>query len=392
MDKEATEALPATQLEIDKHRFRLRGIRTQQLPGHQTKTTQYRVVWGEHPNRSDSWVNEDDIQILMPRLPCERFFQNSVPQVGRDVMQVHRMRCSRRSKGKKIFEYLVDELSTWITEDQLRISLSPMLFAELKASSPDTLSPAQSKVHPKHPATPINDENCHPSRTPRSPATTSTPPGPARSGNPDTGKRGGKRGHQDLHTETSSETHHSVNTDDSHNACDTGDEDPQPAKRRKRRAAPAATPTTCRRHTPELHLGQPGPLVALSTAPEIDDAQPQADDRCPATFIDNSHHHASRTSRSPSTASEEVPIAEYQEWPFQGFLKRIKIGDDVTYNLECKLPRSRNTFTYRSTPQHWTSSTVEAKEEQGFMDRRRYKAGPDVERRPFVGIHLCCPP
>jgi len=48
-------------------------------------------------------------------------------------MQVHRMRCSRRSKGKKIFEYLVDELSTWITEDQLRISLSPMLFAELKA-------------------------------------------------------------------------------------------------------------------------------------------------------------------------------------------------------------------------------------------------------------------
>jgi len=49
-------------------------------------------------------------------------------------MQVHRMRCSRRSKGKKIFEYLVDELSTWITEDQLRISLSPMLFAELKGN------------------------------------------------------------------------------------------------------------------------------------------------------------------------------------------------------------------------------------------------------------------
>jgi hypothetical protein len=35
-DKEATEALPATQLEIDKHRSRLRGIRTQQLPGRQT--------------------------------------------------------------------------------------------------------------------------------------------------------------------------------------------------------------------------------------------------------------------------------------------------------------------------------------------------------------------
>ena len=30
--------------------------------------------------------------------------------------------------------------------------------------------------------------------------------------------------------------------------------------------------------------------------------------------------------------------AEYEEWPFQGFLKRTKIGDDVTYNLEFKLP------------------------------------------------------
>jgi len=44
IDKEATAALPATQLGIDKHRFRLRGVRVRQLPGRQTKTTQYRVV------------------------------------------------------------------------------------------------------------------------------------------------------------------------------------------------------------------------------------------------------------------------------------------------------------------------------------------------------------
>ncbi len=31
MDKEATDALPTTQTEVDKHHFRLRGIRTQQL-------------------------------------------------------------------------------------------------------------------------------------------------------------------------------------------------------------------------------------------------------------------------------------------------------------------------------------------------------------------------
>ena len=77
MYKEATKALPATQLEIDKHRFRLRGIRTQQLPGRQTKTTQYRVVWGQHPNRSDSWVNEDDIKLGILRLGRERVAEQS---------------------------------------------------------------------------------------------------------------------------------------------------------------------------------------------------------------------------------------------------------------------------------------------------------------------------
>ncbi|KAH6704338.1 hypothetical protein BKA61DRAFT_740071 [Leptodontidium sp. MPI-SDFR-AT-0119] len=65
---EATEALPAAQLKIpviDQHRFRLRGVRARQLAGRQTKTTQYRVIWGEYSNRSDSWFNEDDVQILM---------------------------------------------------------------------------------------------------------------------------------------------------------------------------------------------------------------------------------------------------------------------------------------------------------------------------------------
>jgi hypothetical protein len=142
-----------------------------------------------------------------------------------------------------------------------------------------------------------------------------------------------------MHTEISSETHHSVNTDNNHNTCDTDDEDPRPAKRRKPRAAPAATPAICKRHTPELRLGEPGPLVVLSaTTPEIDDAQPQADNGCPSTFVDNSHHHALRTSRSPSAATETVPFAEYREWPLQGFLKCTKIGSETTYNLEFKLP------------------------------------------------------
>jgi hypothetical protein len=37
-------------------------------------------------------------------------------------------------------------------------------------------------------------------------------------------------------------------------------------------------------------------------------------------------------------ALEAVLVTEYWEWPFQGFLKRTRIGDNVMYNLEFKLP------------------------------------------------------
>ncbi len=139
-DKEATEALPAAQPKIpviDSHRFRLRGVRARQLPGRQTKTTQYRVVWGEHPNRSDSWFNEDDVRMSMPWPPCELYSQNLALQTEMDIFRVREMRSIQRN-GRKVFEYLVDAFGlddrTWITEDQLRISLSPILVAEPKGN------------------------------------------------------------------------------------------------------------------------------------------------------------------------------------------------------------------------------------------------------------------
>jgi hypothetical protein len=109
-DKEATETLPAAQPkipEIDEHRFRLRGIRARQLAERQTKTTQYRVVWGEYPNRSDSWFNEDDVRMSMPWPPCELYSQNLALQTEMDIFRVREMRSSRRN-GRKVFEYLVD--------------------------------------------------------------------------------------------------------------------------------------------------------------------------------------------------------------------------------------------------------------------------------------------
>ena len=162
------------------------------------------------------------------------------------------------------------------------------------------MSQAQSEVHPRHSTTPVSDEGHYTSpasRSPSPPAPSSAAPG----GEPESGKRGEKRGRQDTHTEISSETHHSVNTDDT---CDTGDEGLRPAKRRKLRSAPAVTAP--------LYLRRSRPLVSPSTTSlEVDDAQPQADHGCSSTFVDNEQYHASRTSRSPPTAAEAVLFAEY---------------------------------------------------------------------------------
>ncbi|KAF4625663.1 hypothetical protein G7Y89_g12505 [Cudoniella acicularis] len=202
----------------------------------------------------------------------------TVPQVETDVMRVHHIHSNQRSKGRKIFEYLVNELSTWTTEDQLSISLSSTLLSKLRVESPP---------HPLSQARPSSSAPSAPS---------SAAPG----GEPESGKRGEKRGHQDTHTEISSETHHSVNTDDTY---DTSGEDPRPTKRRKPRSAPTA-----------LHLRQSRPLMSPSTTSlETDDAQLQADRRCPPTLVDGEHHHASQTSRGPSTVTEAVLVAEYKE-------------------------------------------------------------------------------
>ena len=200
------------------------------------------------------------------------------------------------------------------------------LTEHVSTESPHPLSQAQSEVNPGHSATPINEEHRHTSRASRSPSP-SAPSGPAPGGEPESVNLGEKRGCQDTHTEISSDTHHSINTGDT---CDTGDEDPRPAKRRKPRSEPAMTAPP--------YLRQSRPLVSHSTTSlDINDAQPQAD--CGRSTLFNDELNTPRPARSPSTPTESVPIAEYQEWPFQGFLKRTKIGNETTYNLEFQLPR-----------------------------------------------------
>jgi hypothetical protein len=40
-------------------------------------------------------------------------------------------------------------------------------------------------------------------------------------------------------------------------------------------------------------------------------------------------HYVSWTSRSPSVVIGAGTIADYQEWPFYGFLKHTRVRDDV---------------------------------------------------------------
>jgi hypothetical protein len=137
---------------------------------------------------------------------------------------------------------------------------------------------------------------------------------------PTMGRRGEKREHQDAQTDISTDTQYSFDSDD---ACNTDDEDPRPAKWRKLRSAPAVAAPT--------HSRQPETRASPSTTTDFaaGDLVAQADHDGIPTDIHIEKDNASRTSRSSS--GEPVPVAEYDEWPFQGFLKRATIGDEITY-------------------------------------------------------------
>ena len=116
---------------------------------------------------------------------------------------------------------------------------------------------------------------------------------------------GEERRHQDEAEETSSGNHYPKGSDRGYDTSDKDDEDARPAKRQKL---------------------PPAPTDNALTPPEK------------PTPVDNNHHHTPQTSRNPSITVESAPFVEYQEWPFQGFLKRTKIGSETMYNLEFKLP------------------------------------------------------
>jgi hypothetical protein len=115
-----------------------------------------------------------------------------------------------------------------------------------------------------------------------------------------------------------------------HNTCDTHDEDPRPAKRRKPCSMPTATPILCTERAPKL---RPSRLSSPSFMQvETDDAQSQTPW---STFIDSKQRDNLRLPRIPPATAESVPAA--QEWPLHGSLKLTRIGKETTFNLEFHL-------------------------------------------------------
>lgn len=150
-----------------------------------------------------------------------------------------------------------------------------------------------------------------------------------------------RRRHQDGAEEASSGIHQSESNERSHDTDDEDDEVPRPAKRRKLPLVSPDVPLTAPlEHSPNPFLRQPHGLTLSSTAqPEMDESPPEADHGHLSTPRNDEHHYTPPTSRSPSLTVESALVAEYREWPFQGFLKRITIGNQTTYNLEFALPR-----------------------------------------------------
>jgi hypothetical protein len=82
---------------------------------------------------------------------------------------------------------------------------------------------------------------------------------------------------------------------------------------------------------------------SLTTQLEIGDAQSQTNLAHPPTSINNEHHYTPLSSYIPLDTDESVSAIEYQAWPLEGFLKRVTISNQITYNLQ---------FSLSHIPQH----------------------------------------
>lgn len=154
-------------------------------------------------------------------------------------------------------------------------------------------------------------------------------------------QRGEKRRHRDAPEEDSSNIRQSEG--DEHNTGSEEDEEPRPTKRRKRLSASSSLAHTLPlEHSATSYLRRPcRPRAAPSSTAQHKRGKPppQAARLHLSAAEDDEHYCTPPASRSPSATAtpESAPFAEYQEWPFQGFLKRVTIRGQTIYNLEFSL-------------------------------------------------------
>jgi hypothetical protein len=176
-----------------------------------------------------------------------------------------------------------------------------------------------------------------------------------------------KRQHQDEAEESG--IHYSKSSGNSRGTSSENDEDPQPAKRRKLRSAPAYKGLTPR----------PQNLTPPSAT------QLEVTSRC-----DNQPESWKSSSPSP-TGDEELTSnagAAYQEWPMRGFFKLITIGNEVRYGIEFSLEDVQQ-LCAAAFPLHTSSagsnasfSAQPSRRAQTFSAYARAENAPSRSKRP----------
>ncbi|KAH8797657.1 hypothetical protein F5884DRAFT_759015 [Xylogone sp. PMI_703] len=115
----STENQPVPASEIQTKCFRIRGIRTSQSADRRSVTTQYRIVWGRHPNKRSYWVKKGDIQLYMLIQPDAENCDSLCTSSKRNITKLRKTRISPYHASKRLYKYLVDDSLDWVSFAEL---------------------------------------------------------------------------------------------------------------------------------------------------------------------------------------------------------------------------------------------------------------------------------
>jgi len=95
------------------------------------------------------------------------------------------------------------------------------------------------------------------------------------------------------------------------------------------------------RHRARRHRRSPSPTSSASDSDSSSYSPSHVNKKLPLPTKNNRHRRNSLPSTDSSVVQAASVDTEYQEWPFQGLLKRAKIGGQLSYRVEFSLDFSR---------------------------------------------------